>query len=126
VPDDNYNKMFTGHGIVMVFFFLVPSIPTVLVNFFLPMVIGAKDLASPRINLLSWYVFIIGAVWTLWALLAGGVDTGWTFYVPFSSKSSHTNVIPVIMGLFITGFSSIVTGLNFIVTVHRMRAPGMT
>jgi cytochrome c oxidase subunit 1 len=126
MPADTYNKMFTAHGIIMIFFFLVPSIPTVLGNFFLPMMIGAKDLAFPRINLLSWYVFVLGSIWTLWALLAGGVDTGWTFYVPFSSRSSHTNVIPVIMGLFITGFSSILTGLNFIVTVHRMRAPGMT
>jgi cytochrome c oxidase subunit 1 len=126
MPADTYNKMFTAHGIIMIFFFLVPSIPTVMGNFFLPMMIGAKDLAFPRINLLSWYVFVIGAIWTMWALLAGGVDTGWTFYVPFSSRSSHTNVIPVIMGLFITGFSSILTGLNFIVTVHRMRAPGMT
>jgi cytochrome c oxidase subunit 1 len=126
MPADTYNKMFTAHGIIMIFFFLVPSIPTVFGNFFLPMMIGAKDLAFPRINLLSWYVFVIGAIWTLWALIAGGVDTGWTFYVPFSSASSHTNVIAVIIGLFIAGFSSIMTGLNFIVTTHRMRAPGMT
>jgi cytochrome c oxidase subunit 1 len=126
MPADTYNKMFTAHGIIMVFFFLVPVVPTVLGNFFIPMMIGAKDLAFPRINLLSWYIYIFGAIWTLWALIAGGVDTGWTFYVPFSSKSSHTNVIPVIIGLFINGFSSILTGLNFVVTIHRMRSPGLT
>src|SRR5205814_4500911 len=95
-------------------------------NFFVPMMIGARDLAFPRINLLSWYVYMIGALVTLWAMLAYGVDTGWTFYTPFSSRASHTNVVPVIIGLFITGFSSILTGLNFVVTLHSMRAPGLT
>jgi cytochrome c oxidase subunit 1 len=126
VTRDTYNRLFSMHGIIMVFFFLVPAIPATLGNFFVPMMIGARDLAFPRINLLSWYVYIIGAIVTLWAMLAYGVDTGWTFYTPFSSRASHTNVIPVIIGLFITGFSSILTGLNFIVTLHSMRAPGMS
>src|SRR5205807_2844272 len=95
-------------------------------NFVLPMMLGAKDLAFPRLNLLSWYVYIAGAAFTLWAMLIGGVDTGWTFYTPYSSKSSHTNVIPAAVGIMIVGFSSILTGLNFIVTTHRMRAPGLT
>jgi cytochrome c oxidase subunit 1 len=101
-------------------------VPAVLCNFFLPMMIGARDLAFPRINLLSWYLYLLGAAFTLWAILAGGVDTGWTFYVPFSSKSAHTNVIPAALGVFVAGFSSILTGLNFVVTVHRLRAPGLT
>ncbi len=92
VTADNYNKLFTVHGVVMVFFFLVPVVPAVLGNFFLPMMIGAKDLAFPRINLLSWYLYMGGAAWTLFAVLAGGVDTGWTFYTPYSSEASHYNV----------------------------------
>jgi cytochrome c oxidase subunit 1 len=123
---DTYNKMFTAHGIIMVFFFLVPVIPAVLGNFFIPMMIGAKDLAFPRINLLSWYLYMTGAIVLIWAIFADGVDTGWTFYTPFSSKSSHTNVVPAILAIFIAGFSSIATGLNFVVTLHRMRAPGLT
>src|SRR5436309_4549751 len=126
VDPDTYNKLFTMHGIIMVFFFLIPSIPAVLGNFVLPMMLGAKDLAFPRLNLLSWYVYMAGAAFTLWAILIGGVDTGWTFYTPYSSASSHTNVIPAAVGIFINGFSSILTGLNFIVTTHRMRAPGLT
>jgi cytochrome c oxidase subunit 1 len=126
VTADTYNKLFTMHGVIMVWFFLVPVIPNVLGNFFLPMMIGARDLALPKLNLASWYVYMAGAAFTLWAILAGGVDTGWTFYTPFSSKSSHTNVIPTLIGIVISGFSSIFTGLNFVVTVHRMRAPGMT
>jgi cytochrome c oxidase subunit 1 len=114
------------HGIVMVFFFLIPSIPAVLGNFLIPMMIGARDLAFPRLNLLSWYIYVLGALFTLWAMLIGGVDTGWTFYTPFSTMASNTNVIPTALGIFITGFSSILTGLNFIVTIHRMRAPGLT
>src|SRR5262249_46065000 len=110
----------------MVFFFLVPVIPTVLGNFFVPMMIGARDLAFPRLNLLSWYIYMLGAAVTLWGIFAGGVDTGWTFYTPFSTKSAHTNVIPAATGILMAGFSSILTGLNFIVTIHRMRAPGMT
>src|SRR5881394_34941 len=121
-----YNKVFTQHGIIMVFFFLIPSIPATLGNFLVPMMIGAKDLAFPRINLLSWYIYIIGGVVTIYALLAGGVDTGWTFYVPFSSTFSNSYVVATGLGIFINGFSSILTGLNFIVTIHTMRAPGMT
>ncbi len=124
VAADTYNKLFTIHGVVMVFFFLVPVIPTVLGNFFLPMMIGAKDLAFPRINLLSWYLYMAGAVWTVIAMLAGGVDTGWTFYTPYSSASSHYNVTLTMVGVVIAGFSSLLTGLNFIVTVHWLRAPG--
>ncbi len=126
VNSDTYNKFFTMHGIVMVFFFLIPSIPATLGNFFVPMMIGAKDLAFPRINLLSWYIYIAGAAFALAAIVLGGVDTGWTFYTPFSSTYSNTFVITAAVGVFIAGFSSILTGLNFIVTVHKMRAPGMT
>jgi len=126
VESDTYNKLFTMHGIVMIFFFLIPSIPAVLGNFLIPMMIGARDLAFPRLNLLSWYIYVIGGVFTLFAMLIGGVDTGWTFYTPFSSMASNTNVIPTALGVFISGFSSILTGLNFIVTIHRMRAPGLT
>jgi cytochrome c oxidase subunit 1 len=123
---DTYNKFFTIHGIVMVFFFLVPSIPATLGNFLIPIMIGARDLAFPRINLLSWYIYIAGAVLALVAIVKGGVDTGWTFYAPFSSSYSNTHVILAAVGIFISGFSSILTGLNFIVTIHKMRAPGMT
>ncbi len=125
VSADTYNRLFTIHGVIMVFFFLVPVVPTVLGNFFLPMMIGAKDLAFPRINLISWYLFVIAGCWVLFAMLANGVDTGWTFYTPYSSKSSHYNVTPTLVGLVISGFSSIFTGLNFIVTTHKMRAPGL-
>src|ERR1700685_1841082 len=93
VNSDTYNKLFTMHGVVMVFFFLVPSIPATLGNFLIPLMIGAKDLAFPRINLLSWYIYIIGAIFTLYAIISGGVDTGWTFYAPFSSMYSQTHVI---------------------------------
>src|SRR5437588_1712376 len=123
---DTYNKLFTMHGIIMVFFFLVPSIPATLGNFLVPMMIGARDLAFPRINLLSWYIYIVGGIVTIYALLAGGVDTGWTFYVPYSTTFSNSYVIATGLGIFINGFSSILTGLNFIVTIHTMRAPGMT
>ncbi len=123
VTADTYNRLFTTHGVIMVFFFLVPVVPTVLGNFCVPLMIGAKDLAFPRINLASWYLFVLGAGWTLFAMLAGGVDTGWTFYTPYSTRSSHYNVIPTMIGVVIAGFSSIFTGLNFIVTIHKMRAP---
>jgi cytochrome c oxidase subunit I len=126
VSDETYNKLFTLHGVMMVFFFLIPAIPSVLGNFLVPIMIGAKDLAFPKLNLFSWYIYIVGGLFTLYALVTGGVDTGWTFYAPFSTVSSTTNVIPTALGIFITGFSSILTGLNFIVTIHRMRAPGMT
>ena len=126
VQADTYNKLFTMHGQVMIFFFLIPSIPTVLGNFLIPPMIGAKDLAFPRINLLSWYLFIIAGALMLYTILTGGVDTGWTFYVPLSTAFLNTHVVLAAVSIFIAGFSSILTGLNFIVTVHRMRAPGMT
>src|SRR5438552_7786983 len=126
VSDETYNKLFTMHGVMMVFFFLIPAIPAVLGNFLVPIMIGARDLAFPKLNLASWYIYMIGGLFTLYALVNGGVDTGWTFYTPFSTVSSTTNVIPTALGIFITGFSSILTGLNFIVTLHKMRAPGMT
>jgi len=122
---ETYNKMFTLHGIVMIFFFLIPAIPTTIGNFVLPMMLGAKDLAFPKLNLLSWYIFLTGGLFTLVVTLIGGVDTGWTFYTPYSTTYSNTYVILTGLGVFITGFSSILTGLNFIVTVHRMRAPGL-
>ncbi len=123
---DEYNRMFTQHGIIMIFFFLIPSIPAVLGNFLIPLQIGARDLAFPKLNLLSWYIFMVGGMFTLGVMLTGGVDTGWTFYTPFSSMFSNTHVIATALGVFIVGFSSILTGLNFIVTIHTMRAPGMT
>jgi cytochrome c oxidase subunit I len=126
VQADTYNKLFTMHGQVMVFFFLIPAVPAVLGNFLIPMMIGAKDLAFPRINLLSWYLYAIGGLFMLYTILNGGVDTGWTFYTPLSSQFLDTHVIAAALAIFIAGFSSILTGLNFIVTVHRMRAPGMT
>jgi len=126
VQADTYNKLFTMHGQVMVFFFLIPGVPAVLGNFLIPIMIGAKDLAFPRINLLSWYLFIIGGTLMIYTILNGGVDTGWTFYTPLSTEFLKTNVISAIVGIFFAGFSSILTGLNFIVTIHRMRAPGMT
>ncbi len=126
VTDETYNKLFTMHGVMMVFFFLIPAIPAVLGNFLVPIMVGAKDLAFPKLNLASWYIYMLGGLFTLYALVSGGVDTGWTFYTPFSTVSSTTNVIPTALGIFITGFSSILTGLNFIVTIHRMRAPGLT
>ena len=126
LTSDTYNKMFTMHGITMVFFFLIPSVPAVIGNFVIPLMIGAKDLAFPRLNLASWYIYMLGAGLALWGFLFGGVDTGWTFYTPFSTAYSNTHVVTVAVGIFIVGFSSIFTGLNFIVTIHRMRAPGLT
>jgi len=123
---ETYNRFFTLHGIVMVFFFLVPSIPTTLGNFLMPLMIGARDLAFPRINLISWYLFMFGGALTLSSLVLGGVDTGWTFYTPYSTAFSNSNVVLAICGIFVAGFSSIFTGLNFIVTTHMMRCPGMT
>ena len=123
---DTYNKLFTVHGVVMVWFFLIPSIPATFGNFLIPLMIGAKDLAFPRLNLLSWYVFIGGGLFTVADLVIGGVDTGWTFYAPLSTTFSNTYVVPALIGVIIVGFSSILTGLNFVVTIHTMRAPGMT
>src|SRR5678815_2844708 len=126
VSSDTYNKLFTMHGVAMVFFVLIPAVPAILGNFVLPLMLGAKDVAFPKINLLSWYVFVIGFLFTLYAMITGGVDTGWTFYTPYSSRASSSNVMMTGIGVFITGFSSILTGLNFMVTIHRMRAPGLT
>lgn len=126
VRTDTYNKLFTLHGVAMVWFFLIPSIPAVLGNFLIPMMIGARDVAFPRLNLASWYIYVLGGLFTIGTLLAGGVDTGWTFYTPYSSQFSNTYVVSTVCGVFIVGFSSIFTGLNFIVTIHTLRAPGLT
>jgi cytochrome c oxidase subunit 1 len=126
VSDDTYNKLFTAHGIIMVWLFLIPSIPAVLGNFLMPLMIGARDLAFPRLNLASWYLYMLGGAIVLWALLAGGVDTGWTFYTPFSSMFSNSHVVTALAGVLVLGFSSILTGLNFIVSVHTLRAPGLS
>src|SRR6266853_481058 len=126
VTPETYNKLFTMHGVAMIFFFLIPSIPAVFGNFLIPLMIGAKDLAFPKINLLSWYIYIIGGCFVLYSFGTGGLDTGWTFYTPLSSVYSNSAVTPAVIGIFINGFSSILTGLNFIVTIHTMRAPGMT
>ncbi|QCG91108.1 cytochrome c oxidase subunit I [Azospirillum sp. TSH100] len=123
---DIYNRLFTLHGIVMVWFFLIPSIPNTMGNFLIPLMIGAKDLAFPRLNLLSWYLYVGAGLLALFAIVIGGVDTGWTFYTPFSSLYSNGYVVLALAAVFAVGFSSILTGLNFIVTTHRMRAPGMT
>ena len=126
VASDTYNKFFTMHGIVMIFLFLVPSVPATLGNFLIPIMLGAKDLAFPKINLLSWYLYMAGGLMTLAALVLGGVDTGWTFTTPLSTHYLNTHVITAATAVFIAGFSSIFTGLNFIETIHRMRSPGMT
>jgi cytochrome c oxidase subunit I len=123
---DTYNKLFTMHGVNMIFFFLIPSVPATIGNFLVPLMVGAKDLAFPKINLLSWYLYMAGGCFSLAALFSGGVDTGWTFYTPLSSGFVHTPVVIMVFGILLAGFSSIFTGLNFIVTVHRMRAPGLT
>ncbi len=120
-----YNKMFTLHGAVMIFMFIIPSIPAALGNFILPIQIGAKDVAFPRLNLMSWYLYVIGSLFSIYSILTNAVDTGWTFYAPYST-TTDTSVISIAAGVFILGFSSIFTGLNFIVTVHKLRAPGMT
>ncbi len=121
-----YNRVFTMHGVTMIFFFLIPSIPAVLGNFCIPLMIGAKDVAFPKLNLMSWYVFMIGGSMMLYTMLSGGIDTGWTFYPPYSSIYSNSQVTIAGVAIFITGFSSILTGLNFMVTIHTMRAPGLT
>jgi len=121
-----YNVTFTLHGIIMIFVIVIPGLPAVFGNFFLPIMIGAKDVAFPRLNLLSWWVYIAGIILVLIALFTGDgpPDTGWTFYAPYSFKTAG-NMLPAVFGAFVLGFSSILTGLNFIVTIHRMRAPGM-
>ncbi|GAF02586.1 cytochrome c oxidase subunit I [Saccharicrinis fermentans] len=122
-----YNAIFTPHGVIMIFLVVVPGLPAIFGNFMLPIMIGAKDVAFPKLNLLSWWVYALGAIVALSSLfMAGGPpDTGWTFYAPYSFKT-NTNMLPAVIGAFILGFSSILTGINFIVTIHRMRAPGMT
>ncbi len=125
ISADFYNQVMTLHGSIMVFMVIIPGIPAFLGNFFLPIMIGAKDVAFPKLNLLSWYCLICGAGIAVSALFAGGIDTGWTFYTPYSIKTS-TAVIVFVLGAFVMGFSSILTGLNFIATTHKLRAPGMT
>ena len=126
LSNDGYNRAFSLHGIIMVWFFLIPSIPNVFGNFLIPLMIGARDLAFPRLNLLSWYIFMAGGLITLFTVIVGGVDTGWTFYTPFSSTYSNGAVFGAITAVFVSGFASILTGLNFIVTIHLLRCPGMT
>ena len=120
-----YNRLFTLHGVTMVFLFLVPAVPSVFGNFFLPIMIGAQDVAFPRLNLLSFYLYVTGAAIALFGMIWNGADTGCTFYTPYST-TTPTDIVPVLLGVFLVGFSSIVTGVNFIVTVHTLRAPGMT
>jgi cytochrome c oxidase subunit I len=126
LSSDTYNKMFTLHGVIMIFLFLIPSIPASFGNFVLPMMIGARDVAFPRLNLLSWYFFMIGGLLATIATVKGGIDTGWTFYTPYSSAFAKGEVSLALVGVFLVGFSSIFTGINFLVTIHKMRAPGMT
>ena len=125
VKADTYNKLFTMHGVIMVWFFLIPSIPATLGNFLVPIMVGARDMAFPRLNLASWYLYVAGATFAIAAMVLGGVDTGWTFYAPFSTMFSNSHVFYVLAGVFVVGFSSILTGLNIIVTTHKMRAPGL-
>jgi len=125
LSNEGYSRAFTMHGVIMVWFFLIPSIPNTFGNFLIPLMIGAKDLAFPRLNLLSWYIYVLGGLLTLYVLVAGGADTGWTFYTPLSSGFATGHVVPLAAAIMIVGFSSILTGLNFIVTVHTLRAPGM-
>jgi cytochrome c oxidase subunit 1 len=126
LSNEMFNKTFSAHGIFMVFFFMIPAIPAVLGNFLLPLMIGARDLAFPRLNLVSWYLYAVGGTLVLIAMMMGGVDAGWTFYTPLSSIYSETQISLTLVGIFLNGFSSIVTGVNFIATIHKMRAPGMT
>jgi cytochrome c oxidase subunit 1 len=126
VDGDTYNRWFSLHGAIMVFLVIIPSVPAALGNFVLPIMLGAKDVAFPRLNLMSYWLWVIGAICAVFAMVSGGVDTGWTFYAPYSTDDVREGVIWVATGVFILGFSSIFTGLNFIVTIHRLRPPGMT
>ncbi len=125
IEAETYNQFFTLHGAIMIFLFIIPSIPAALGNLILPLMLGAKDVAFPRLNLASWYIYVLGSLFAIFAIVSGGVDTGWTFYTPYSTESAGS-VVSMTMGVFILGFSSIFTGINFIVTIHKMRAPGLT
>ena len=125
ISNEIYNNAYTLHGAIMIFLFIIPAIPGALGNILLPLMVGAKDVAFPRLNLASFYIYSFGALFALYTIINGGVDTGWTFYTPYSTQSS-SNVVPMTLGIFIIGFSSILTGLNFIATVHKMRIPGLT
>ncbi len=125
ISHDAYNMFFTLHGAIMVFIVIIPGIPAAMGNFVLPLMLGAKDVAFPRLNLASWYLWASGAALALFSIVMGGVDTGWTFYTPYSSTTKMGGVIPVLTGAFVLGFSSIFTGLNFIVTIHKLRPPEM-
>ncbi|MFH1143713.1 MAG: cbb3-type cytochrome c oxidase subunit I, partial [Candidatus Eisenbacteria bacterium] len=122
-----YNAVFTLHGVIMIFLFIIPGLPAIFGNYFLPLQLGARDVAFPRLNLLSWWCYVVGAGMAVVALFTGGgpPDTGWTFYAPYSIRSS-TNVTLAVLAVFVLGFSSILTGLNFVTTTHRMRAPGQS
>ncbi len=122
---ETYNQVFTLHGAIMIFLFIIPSIPAALGNFVLPQMLGAKDVAFPRLNLASFYIYVFGAFFAVYSMMSNAADTGWTFYTPYST-TTNTAVISMTLGVFILGFSSIFTGLNFIVTVHKLRLPGMT
>ncbi|MBN1479919.1 cytochrome c oxidase subunit I [candidate division KSB1 bacterium] len=122
---DQYNQAFTLHGAIMIFLFIIPAIPAALGNFILPLLIGARDVAFPKLNLASFYIYVAGALFAIYSIITGAVDTGWTFYTPYSTEST-TSVISMTFAVFILGFSSIFTGLNFIVTIHKLRAPGLT
>ena len=126
MTNEGYNRALTLHGVIMVWFFLIPSIPNTFGNFLIPLMIGARDLAFPKLNLISWYIYMLGGLFTIAVLILGGVDTGWTFYTPLSTMYANGNVILAATAVFIVGFSSILTGLNFIVTIHKLRCPGMT
>jgi cytochrome c oxidase subunit 1 len=126
-PADVYNQIMTLHGVIMIFLFIIPSIPAALGNFCLPLMIGAKDVAFPRLNLASYWVYVTGAIFAVYSMLSSAADTGWTLYTPYSSDPANQNaIISMTLGAFIIGFSSIFTGMNFIVTIHKLRAPGMT
>jgi cytochrome c oxidase subunit 1 len=126
IDANRYNQFFTLHGAVMIFLVLIPGTPAALGNFVLPIMLGARDLAFPRINLLSYYLWVAGALLAIVSIMVGSADTGWTFYVPYSTTTSMGGVIPVLIGVFVVGTSSILPGLNFIVTVHKLRLPDMS
>lgn len=125
IEADIYNQVFTLHGSIMIFLFLVPAVPAILGNFIMPIQLGAKDVVFPRLNLMSWYLYMAGATIAVYSILAGGIDTGWTFYTPYSSSTGGA-VTAMTFGVFVLGFSSILTGVNFIATIHKLRSPGLT